>query len=73
MRKSKGKAGQKARSTYLEAAFWRDTGGTAIHLATNDPDAPSTFRVLVRKDGTKTSGHPSLWRELDKCLKLSGM
>ena len=73
MRTSKGKVGKKPRSTYLEVAFWRDPVGTAVHLATNDPDAPSTFHVLVRKDGSKTSGHPSLWRELDKCLKLNGM
>jgi hypothetical protein len=42
-------------------AFRRDTGGTAIHLATNDPAAPSTFHVLVRKDGTKTGANGTLW------------
>jgi hypothetical protein len=73
MRKSKGKAGQKPKSTYLEVAIWRAPGGTAIHLATNDPGAPSTFHVMVRRDPAKTSGHPYLWRELDKCLKLHGM
>jgi hypothetical protein len=72
MRKSKGKAGQKPKSTYLEIALWRAPGGTAIHVASNDPAAP-TFHVIVRKDPAKASGHPYLWRELDKCLTLNGM
>ena len=73
MRISKGKGGKKPRSTYMDVAFWRDIGGTGIHLATNDPGAPSTFHVLVRADGSKASGHSSLWKQLDKCLKMNGM
>ena len=41
----------------------------AIHLSTNDKDpAAYMFHVAIRKDGTKPSGHPYLYRELVKCL-----
>lgn len=70
MKISKGKAGRKARSVYLEIAFWRD--GEAIHIAHNDPEGPSSFHVAVRKDGSKPSGHPYLYRELSKCLDSMG-
>jgi hypothetical protein len=74
MRTSKaGKAGSKPKSVYLEIAVWRNPlPGSAIHVATNDPEAP-TFHVIVRKDAAKASGHPYLWRELDACLRAKGM
>jgi hypothetical protein len=55
----------KTKTVYLKMHFWRSDGGTGIFLAADLP----TFAVLVRKDGSKQSGHPSLWRELDKYLK----
>jgi hypothetical protein len=69
---AKGKGGKKPRTVYLEVGFWRADSGTGIFLATNDPAAPS-FQVLVRQDGAKTSGHPSLWKNLDDCLKQKGL
>ncbi len=70
MKLSKGKAGGKPRSVYLEISFWRD--GNTIHVAHNDPEGPSTFHVAVRADGSKPSGHPYLYRELSKCLDRMG-
>lgn len=70
MKISRGKNGQQPRSVYLEISFWRD--GDKIHIAHNDPEGPSTFHVAVRSDGSKPSGHPSLYRELSKCLDRMG-
>lgn len=71
---TRGKAGKKPRTVYLEVGFWRADSGTGIFLATNDRDpAAAHFNVLVRKDGTKSSGHPALWENLDACLKKNGL
>jgi len=66
----KGKGGKKPRSVFLEVAFWKD--GDAIHVASNDPEVP-TFHIMVRADGSKKSGHPYLYRELEKCLAAKGV
>ena len=70
MRLARAKPGKHPRSVVLEIAFWRD--GNAIHVASNDP-ATRTFHVAVRADGSKPSGHPYLYRELDKCLTQMGV
>lgn len=68
----KGKKGQPPKSVKMEVMFWMTDDG-AIHLATNDKDpAAYSFHLAIRKDGTKPSGHPYLYRELSKCLKNSG-
>jgi hypothetical protein len=66
----KGKAGGKPKAVHLEISFWLENGNV-IHVACNDPDV-STFHVAVRSDPTKASGHPTLFRELSKCLKQMG-
>jgi len=66
----KGKGGAPPKSVALEVLFWMTSTGS-IHIATNDPDA-STFHVSVIDDPTKARGHPSLYRELAKCLKKMG-
>jgi hypothetical protein len=69
---AKGKAGQPPKSVAMEMMFWMTDGGV-IHLATNDKDqAANSFHIAVRKDGSKPSGHPYLYRELAKCLKSAG-
>lgn len=70
MRLARGKRGKSPRSVYLEIGFWRE--GKTIHIGTNDHEAP-TFHVAVRDDGSKPNGHPSLYRELSKCLKRMGL
>jgi len=67
---SKGKDGRKPRSVFLEIGFWRKDGG-AIHVTSHDPEIP--FHVIVRKDPVKKSGHPYLYRELEKCLEMKGV
>ena len=66
----KGKKGKPPKSVAMEMMFWMTDSGV-IHLATND-QAAVTFHIAVRKDGTKPSGHPYLYRELVKCLKTAG-
>jgi hypothetical protein len=56
------------RSVTLKLSFWWSETDNAIHLTTNDP-AVKTFHVAVRKDKSKPSGHPYLFRELAKCLR----
>ncbi len=69
---SKGKAGQPPKSVAMEMMFWMTPDG-AIHLATNDKDqAADSFHVAIRKDPTKPSGHPYLYRDLVKCLRSAG-
>lgn len=69
---AKGKKGQPPKSVAMEMMFWMTEDG-AIHLATNDKDeAAYSFHVAIRKDGTKPSGHPYLYRELVKCLEGAG-
>jgi len=68
----KGKKGKPPKSVKMELTFWMSDDGV-IHLTTNDQDpATYTFHVAIRKDGTKPSGHPMLFRELVKCLKGAG-
>ena len=68
----KGKKGLPPKSVKMTLVFWM-SADRAIHLATNDQDpATYTFHVAIRKDGTKPSGHPYLYRELVKCLKGAG-
>lgn len=67
-----GKKGSPPKSVAMEMMFWMTDDG-AIHLATNDQAAAAaSFHVAIRKDGTKPSGHPYLYRELVKCLKGAG-
>lgn len=66
MRISKGKAGGKPRTVYLEISIWE--GRRLIHVAHNDPDGPDTFHVAVGPDASKPNGHPKLYAELSKCL-----
>jgi len=58
---------KKSKTIPLEAAHcWRSKPpGTGIVLAFNRPASIT----LIRKDGAKASGHPVLWRKLDKHLK----
>lgn len=65
------KISSKGNSVSLEVLFWWDASDKAIHVATNDPDAP-TFHIAVRPDKSKPSGHPYLFRELTKCLRQAG-
>ena len=60
---------KKGRSVTLQVSFWWDRKDMAIHLTTNDPKV-ETFHVAVRNDPNKPSGHPYLFRELAKCLRL---
>jgi hypothetical protein len=59
------------KSVIGEMWFWWNPRTKAIHLTTNDPDAP-TFHVAIRDNPTKPSGHPYLFRELKKCLVKKG-
>ena len=65
------KVSSKGNSVSLEILFWWDAKDKAIHMATNDPDAP-TFHVAIRADKEKPSGQPYLFRELTKCLRQFG-
>jgi hypothetical protein len=58
---------KKSKTIPLEAAHcWRSNPpDTGIFLALNRPASIT----LIRKDGTKASGHPALWLKLDKFLK----
>jgi len=60
----------KGKSVAIEMSFWMTEDG-AIHLVSNDRDAP-TFHVAVRDKKSKPSGHPYLYRELAKCLRKMG-
>jgi len=72
MRTSKtGKGGKKPKSVYLEISFWRAASGSGIFVTTNDRTAPHKFNVLVRSDGSKQSGHPALWKQLDRYLRAN--
>jgi hypothetical protein len=71
---TRGKAGKKPRTVYLEVGFWRADGGTGIFLASKDPDpAAASFNVLIRKDSDKKSGHKALWNNLNACLEKNGL
>lgn len=61
---------EKGESVSMELALWM-SGDGAIHLASNDPEA-RTFHIDVRHDPSKPSGHPYLYRELAKCLRIMG-
>ncbi len=63
----------KGKSVSLEVSFWWVPQGNTIHIATNDKDAGAdTFHVAVTDDPSKAGGHPSLFRELAKCLRSKG-
>ena len=63
----------KGRSVSLEVDFWWKPEDRTIHLATNDKDpGAETFHVAIREDATKANGHPSLFRNLAKCLRSKG-
>ena len=62
---------KKGQSVAVEVAFWWVPKDKAIHLASNDPEAES-LHVAIRADPNKPSGHPYLFRELVKCLRMKG-
>ncbi len=67
-----GKNGAPPKSVAMTLMFWMNDDGV-IHLSTNDKaEAAEKFHVAVSNDGTKPNGHPSLYRNLEKCLKASG-
>jgi hypothetical protein len=65
------KLSEKGHSVKFEAACWWSERTKSIHLTV--PTAPDeSFHVNVRADGSKESGHPSLYRELRKLMVAVG-
>jgi hypothetical protein len=60
------KRSKPGKSVTFSVSIWRGKNGQ-IHLVSKDKDVEK-FSVAVRTDASKRSGHPALFKALDKIL-----
>lgn len=53
----------------FEISIWWDANDQKIHMASNESE---TLILTINDDPDKKRGHPKLFRELAKVLKLAG-